>query len=77
MQASKDELRHLDGIKGNFMISENEYLAPVILEEEGALASQLIYSNADQIFEQQHYIFETLWSKALESWKTKMKLSTK
>jgi len=26
-----DELRHLDGIKGNFMISEEEYLAPVIL----------------------------------------------
>lgn len=44
-----DELRHLDGIKGNFMISENEYLAPVISEEEGAIASQLIYSNEDQI----------------------------
>jgi hypothetical protein len=25
------ELRHLDGIKGNFMISESEYLAPVVL----------------------------------------------
>ena len=30
-----DELRHLDGIKGNFMISESEYLAPeVFLEKE-------------------------------------------
>jgi hypothetical protein len=24
-----DEVRHLDGIKGNFMISESEYLAPI------------------------------------------------
>ena len=62
-----DELRHLDGIKGNFMISENEYLAPLISEEEGAIASQLIYSNEDQIVEQQQYIFETLWSKAIPS----------
>jgi two-component system, OmpR family, sensor histidine kinase VicK len=62
-----DELRHLDGIKGNFMISENEYLAPIISEEEGAIASQLIYSNEDQIVEQQQYIFETLWSKAIPS----------
>ena len=27
------ELRHLDGIKGNFMISESEYLAPIVLFE--------------------------------------------
>ena len=62
-----DELRHLDGIKGNFMISENEYLAPVILNEEGKIPSQLIYSNVDEIVEQQHYIFETLWRKAIPS----------
>ena len=35
-----DELRHLDGIKGNFMISESEYLAPVVLFEKGKVASQ-------------------------------------
>jgi two-component system, OmpR family, sensor histidine kinase VicK len=27
------ELRHLDGIKGNFIISESEYLAPIVLFE--------------------------------------------
>lgn len=43
-----DVLRHLDAIKGNFMISENEYPAPVISEEEGAIASQLIYNNGHQ-----------------------------
>src|SRR5215471_17993638 len=47
-----DELRHLEGMKGNFMISESEYLAPAVLEEEeGKIASQLIYSNVDQIVE--------------------------
>jgi two-component system, OmpR family, sensor histidine kinase VicK len=59
-----DELRHLDGIKGNFMISEEEYLAPVGLGEERKIASQLIYSNVDEIVEQQHFMFETLWAKA-------------
>jgi len=31
-----DELRHLDGIKGNFMVSESEYLAPTILFENNS-----------------------------------------
>ena len=61
-----DELRHLDAIKGNFMISEEEYLAPV-MDEEGKIASHLIYSNVDEIVEQQNYIFETLWNKAIPS----------
>src|SRR5215467_1881611 len=61
-----DDLRHLDGMKGNFMISESEYLAPIILEK-GKIASQLIYSNVRQIVEQQQYMFETLWSKAIPS----------
>jgi hypothetical protein len=29
-----DELRHLDGFKGSFYISEGEYLAPAIFHEE-------------------------------------------
>jgi two-component system, OmpR family, sensor histidine kinase VicK len=59
------ELRHLDGIKGNFMLSETEYLAPVILYEKGKIASQVIYSNAKEIVEQQQYVFDTIWSKAI------------
>src|SRR5919108_3680250 len=60
-----DELRHLDGIKGNFMINETEYLAPATILEEGKIASQIIYSNVKEIVEQQQYIFETLWNKAI------------
>jgi signal transduction histidine kinase len=62
-----NELRHLDGIKGNFMISETEYLAPVILFEEGKVASQLIHSNAKELVEQHEYIFDTLWSNAISA----------
>jgi len=39
-------------MKGNFMISESENLAPVRFEEEGKIALQLIYSNVGQIVEQ-------------------------
>ena len=60
-----DEMRHLDGIKGNFMISESEYLAPLILFEKGKMASQIIYSNQKQVVEQHQYVFDTLWKKAI------------
>jgi signal transduction histidine kinase len=60
-----DELRHLDGIKGSFMVSESEYLAPVVLFENAKVASQIIYSNVAEIVEQQQYVFDTLWNKAL------------
>ena len=62
-----DELRHLDGIKGNFMVSETEYLAPVILFEKGKIASQIICSNVKEILDQHQYMFDTLWSKAISA----------
>ena len=37
-----DEVRHLDGIKGNFMVSEIEYLAPATSHEETKLAPQCL-----------------------------------
>ena len=59
------ELRHLDGIKGNFMVSETEYLAPAPSRDETKLSSLIIYSNVKEIVEHQQYIFETLWNKAI------------
>src|SRR5215472_17154041 len=61
------EVRHLVGIKGNFMVSEKEYLAPAVSNNTSNIASQIIYSNLHEIIEQQQYIFETLWSKAIPS----------
>ena len=60
------ELRHLDGIKGNFGISEKAYTASATLRE-AALLQQVIYSNVKSILEQQHYVFETLWNKAISA----------
>ena len=59
------ELRHLDGVKTNFMISEKEYLAPLIQEKSEAIASEHIYSNTAQIVEHGQCIFDTLWSKSI------------
>jgi two-component system sensor histidine kinase VicK len=59
------ELRHLDGIKGNFMISESEYLAPLILFRKGEVASQIVYSNIKEVVEHQQYVFDTLWNKSI------------
>src|SRR5215469_1768230 len=61
------EVRHLDGIKGNFMVSESEYLAPAVSNNTFNITSQSIYSNLHEIVEQQQYMFETLWSKAILS----------
>src|SRR5215211_5251429 len=58
------ELRHLGGVKGNFGVSESDYIATAI-QEEGRPISQLIHSNARVMIEQQQYFFETLWSKAI------------
>ncbi|MGA7543450.1 MAG: HAMP domain-containing sensor histidine kinase [Nitrososphaeraceae archaeon] len=59
------ELRHLDGIKGNFYISEKEYLAPATLHEKGKPASQIIYSNVNEIIEHQKYVFDSFWNRAI------------
>jgi two-component system, OmpR family, sensor histidine kinase VicK len=58
------ELRHLDGIKGNFAISEKGYTASATLQE-ASLLQQVIYSNVRSILDQQQYVFETLWNKAI------------
>ena len=57
------ELRHLEGVQGNFGVSESEYIATATLDREKAVPI-LIYSNVKQIVRQQQYVFQTLWNKA-------------
>src|SRR5437867_2884748 len=59
------DLRHLNGIKGNFMISESEYVAPLILFEHGKVAPQAVYSNIKEVVEQQQYVFDNFWNMAV------------
>ena len=58
------EMRHLDGVQGNFGVSETEYLASATLDKE-KVVPLLIYSNVKQIVKQQEYVFQTLWNKAI------------
>ena len=66
-----DDIRYLDGIKGNFMLSESEYLASATLLQEVQQPmrpiQQVIYSNVKDTVEQQKYVFESFWNKAIPS----------
>jgi hypothetical protein len=72
------EVRHLNGVKGNFEVSKirvkagkeggewkgGEYIGTATLQEAQPVA-QLIYSNVKEIVEQQQFVFDTLWNKAI------------
>jgi two-component system, OmpR family, sensor histidine kinase VicK len=63
------EIRHLDGVKGNFEVSDiKEYVAATTLQSANKQQPmpQLIYSNVKEVVEQQH-VFDTLWSRAMPS----------
>ena len=65
------ELRHLDGVKGSFGVSDSEYIA--ISTTDASLAEKsltttiphAVYSNVMEDIEQQQYVFEVLWDKAM------------
>ncbi|MGB8934870.1 MAG: hypothetical protein WCC17_07175 [Candidatus Nitrosopolaris sp.] len=59
-----DELRHLDGVKGNFCVSEQEYVAPSTLHEKERrkFAEWMICSNLKEIVEHQQYVFDSFWN---------------
>ncbi len=59
-----DSLRHLDKVKGNFAVTESEYIATSTLQDAQPL-QQMIYSNVKEIVEQHKYLFETLWNKSI------------
>lgn len=58
------QLRHLGGVRGNFAVSETEYVATAIVDEKEPV-TETIYSNAKVVLEQHRYFFETLWNKAI------------
>ena len=62
-----DELRHLDGIQGNFYVSEREYVAPAALHEKGKPPSQIIHCNMKEVVGEQQFIFDTLWNKSISA----------
>ena len=65
------EVRHLPQVRGNFEVSQKttgrgEYIGTATLQEAEPIA-QLIYSDVKEIIEQQQFVFDTLWNKAVPS----------
>jgi two-component system, OmpR family, sensor histidine kinase VicK len=66
------EIRHLEGMKANFSISETEYMASSTLiqgkevqQQSSGPIQQVIYSNVKDIVEQQKYVFESFWNRSI------------
>jgi signal transduction histidine kinase len=59
------ELRHLDGIKGNFGIADGKDYGGAARPKEAEVPALLIRSNVRAFVEQQQYFFETLWAKSI------------
>jgi signal transduction histidine kinase len=56
------ELRHLNGLKGNFILNEREYISATSTLIEGKNIPQLIHTDIKEIVEQQQYAFDTFWN---------------
>lgn len=67
--AKISELRHLEGIRSNFSVSEREYIGSASLQDATPV-TQIIYSNLKAIVDQQQYMFEALWGKAVPALQT-------
>ncbi|MFZ0221191.1 MAG: hypothetical protein WAM42_05785 [Candidatus Nitrosopolaris sp.] len=68
------ELRHLDGVKGNFGVSDAEYIAISTTDIRSASLAEsksiprttiphAVYSNVIENIQQQQYVFEILWNR--------------
>ena len=59
------EIRHLGGLRTNFSISEIEYLSSMTGNQTREPVSHIIYSNVRAMVEEQKYVFQKLWNKAI------------
>jgi two-component system, OmpR family, sensor histidine kinase VicK len=59
------EVRHLDGVRGNFAVSDTEYIAANTKAWVESDSPYAIYSNVKEDIRQQNYVFEILWNKAI------------
>jgi two-component system sensor histidine kinase VicK len=58
------EVRHLDGTRGNFGVSDTAYIATATVNKAQPVP-ELIYSSVRSVVEQNKYVFDTLWNKAV------------
>lgn len=58
-------IRHLDGLRGAFGVTDKEYLATATTHQKQKPVSHAIYSNVKELVNVQKHIFETLWNKSI------------
>ena len=60
-------VRHVEGIKANFAVRNNDYIgiATSNAEIQSSIQSHIIYSNVKGIIDQQQYLFNSLWDKSI------------
>jgi hypothetical protein len=56
------ELRHLDGVRGSFAVSEGEFVSGIAGK---AHLEKLVYSDVPEVVAHQQDVFETLWTVAV------------
>jgi len=60
------DLRHLKGVEGVFGIVDNRlFFILSTVQGNTSSVSELIYSNVDSVVNQNRYLFETMWKKAI------------
>jgi hypothetical protein len=59
------EVRHLDGIKGNFAIADRKELQIHEIFQKQKPPSHAIYTNVKGFVEAQQFVFESFWNKAI------------
>ena len=59
------ELRHLDGAGGNFAIGDRRQIRMHAIVKEGIPPTQMLRSTIRSFVEQQQYVFDELWKKAI------------
>lgn len=57
------ELRHIDGVRGSFAVSEGEFVAGI--QGKKAPLAKLVHSNVKELVAHQRDAFETLWENAM------------
>jgi signal transduction histidine kinase len=63
--ANHVELRHLEGVRGNFGIVDGKEYGAAANIHDLQPAVEFIYSNVKTFVDQQQYFFETLWNKSI------------
>jgi hypothetical protein len=61
------DVRHIDGVKGNFGISDGVEYIGNMLAFDGKPGTQLIHMNDKPFIELQQFLFDTLWNKAIQA----------